>query len=281
VLAATIGGVVVTETVYAIPGLGSLTVAPDGSSVALACVDSAGGLVTATLARDGSLTIAPRCAGGSSDPAYCSEAAAAVAAAGGAASAALSAVVAGLPAWADAALAAADARAGSVAPDGAVIFASPSGVFRITEGGAPTLLTDASFNSSRSLQPGLLHVSAAGDVFVVGRPPAGWLLDDGTCGGGGAGVYRFRLAGASAACMGRLVPMAKVFMSLGRALTAQPGSSDGALFVTTDSELLMCGFDNGDGASSAAVPCREVASVTSIMGARFVFRGLAALPRGA
>ena len=171
-----------------------------------------------------------------------------------------------------------------VAPDGTVLFAAPAGVFRLTPGGAaPTRAVGASFNSPHSLQPGLLHASPAGNVFVVGRPPSAW--QPGACSGGGPGIYRFSFGVAAAAdgdgasslvdCSGAYPQLGRIFLATGRAMAGRAEGDAYALYLTTDSELLQCFVLSS---RSGAMLCREVANTASSMGARFVFRGLALLP---
>ena len=274
----------VPATPYVSTGHGALTVSLDGASVSVACVSADGELVMGTLTRAGSLALSRRCSGGASDPVFCSTAAVALVAAGGAAEAALTTVIAGLPAWADVPLASADARAAAVAPDGAVIYTTPSGVFRLApDATGPSLLVEGSFNSSRTLQPGLLHVSQAGDVFLVGRPPAAW-QSGGACGGGKAGVYHFVRnpamdVSAPWACAGGFPRRGRTFLRFGRALSGEAVGDDYRLYLSTDTQIFACLIPSL-GASLGAITCSDVASVadTGLMGARFAFRGVAVLP---
>ena len=257
------------------------------SAWALACVHPATGeLMTATLLPSGSLTVAPRCG----------LAAAAAAAAGpcnatftlDASTGHLAGVAAGpvVPGGVDETAPrtlASSAVALAVLPGAAagLLFSNASGVWAMAAGAplsAAARALPAFFNSSSTLASALLHVDrASGDVFVVGRPPRGWVPDGHVCAAGGSAVYRFaRDATGVFECSGRWARLGAALFRHGRALSGAAAASPTggyALLATSDTALLRCMLPAAPGGRE--IVCAEVASVVDRWSTRYAYRGVA------
>ena len=280
-------GCAVPATADVAAALGALTVAPDGGSASLTCVSRTGELVVATVHASGDVAFAPLCDPTDEAGAVACGSAYAVDEFGAVTATGLLPLASGaLPLSANLSLASVSARAAAVDPrTGGVVYSTAGGVFALPPGAASfadaVRVLPEHFNRSSNLHPALLHVApASGEIFVVGRPPKTW-APNAACAGGGAAVYRFTppAPGADGAytCVGRYPRLGKVFASLGRGLTGRATAAGGYLLhVSTDSEVIECAI--ADAAfNDHLMACHETTSVSSIMGARFAFRGVATL----
>lgn len=288
-----LGGCRLPATPDVLGGVGVLTRSSDGSTAHLTCVGASGELVTASISVSGAVTYAPLCSVEDAAAGACSSILAVDETGSFRSTAALPPSSGAYTA--NVSLSSLSARAAVPASDGSVVFASAEGVFRLPPGAASPAdaarLLPEWFNRtgastlSSNLHPAMLHVStgSSGELFVVGKPPKSW-EPNAACSGGGAGVYRFAPSAAQQPggssggyeCTGRFTRLGKVFASIGRGLTGRAVGSDYLLHVTTDSEVVECSIPSS-ASNTHLMACREVMSVSQIMGARFAFRGAATL----
>ena len=262
-------------------GYGSLVRSADGAGyLSFACTSPSGEQQVATINLAGDLVISPLCSSPEGEGCMASV----QAGPDGSLSASLTSVAAGVPDALRPVLS--DARSVTLLANGQAIFATPEGVFAALTDGLVVSVTQGAFNTTRSLQPALVHASSSGEVFVVGRPTRDWVDDGHVCAGGKTGVYRFSPqhrpgeigAPTSWACTGRYTHRAKMIFASGRSMTGSAVEGSYAMYWSADGEIMHC-IIRSFAINDSAMTCHKLADASSISGARFAFRGVA-LPFG-